>query len=1029
MTKEGRDIALKVGELYATMRLDSGSFDKGLDQSQKNFERLRSGVQQGAQAFATAFAASTTAAAGLGLAALKVGLDYNRMQQTSRAALETLLGSAEAASEQMDRLDDFAKNSPFAKQVFIQAQQQLIGFGMAAEDVVPTLDAIQNAVAAVGGSNEDIAEITRVFAQIQSSGKITADHLNQLSDRGINAAGLLGEAFGKTESEIRDSITNGSLDGREAITVLTEQMMDQFGGATDKIKEQMDGAADRVKAAWRDIGSALAEPLVDPKGGGQLVEWTNSLADAMRAAEDKVAPLVEILVARFQPSLDKITPALQKVQGAIESWDLSNLNSQLDRMTRYTPLIAGVGTALFTMGSTSLPIIGRLVPAINPLVAGFAAMVAFSPELRQTGRDFFDALSPLAPVAAEVGSVLADSLMSALEALAPAASDLLVAVADLTVAFGTGLAPAATTLMTAAVPLVEMFADVVSWVSKLPTPVLGAVAAFAALKGPLKPLVGMLDGVALAILQFSQRSSIHAALGGTNKAMGAMSVAANGARGAIRGVGTAMKTAFISNPVGLAIGALVTAFGALATAQADAKARTDEYKQTLDEFGRATDDTFNKINEALSQDRRNWWEEMWGADANSLIDDAEKFGVAIEDMIGYIVGEEEAINRVNAAMDEYISKNSGSRREKEGANTVTSDFVGTLDQEADALSDAEKETEKKRRADEAGGRATDEAKEKTKSYTEQIKENARALEEQHDKLRQASGAVLSASEAEIRYQDTLENATETIKDNGENLDINTEKGRENQSALNDIGRASLDTMEAMRDNGASTDELSTKMGTLREKFIESAEAAGHSATEARELADDLGLIPGTYTATIEASTTKANANIAEFMRKWDNRTITTYHRLVNSPAGAPPPKGHPAGPQADGGIVEKRADGGIDEAGRHVPRVAQLVTGGRNILWGEPETGWEAYISGKPSERLRNLAVMDQAAKRLGGMFIKPMADGGMSNARTPEPVVAGSGQQPIYITINSVESQYANETAKAVNFALRSRGGRYSRS
>ena len=61
-----------------------------------------------------------------------------------------------------------------------------------ADDVLPTLDAIQNAVAAVGGSNDDISEITRILATVTSSGKITAETLNQLGVRGVDAATLIG---------------------------------------------------------------------------------------------------------------------------------------------------------------------------------------------------------------------------------------------------------------------------------------------------------------------------------------------------------------------------------------------------------------------------------------------------------------------------------------------------------------------------------------------------------------------------------------------------------------------------------------------------------------------------------------------------------------------------------------------------------------------------------------------------------------------------------------------------------------------
>ncbi|MGY6496944.1 MAG: tape measure protein, partial [Microcella sp.] len=116
----------------------------------------------------------------VGVAALRTGIQYNTLQQTTRAALTTLLGSAEAANAQMDKLDDFARNSPFAKQTFIQAQQQMLGFGVEASKVLPALDAIQNAVAAFGGSNQQIAAIAEIMSRIKSEGRLSGDALQRL---------------------------------------------------------------------------------------------------------------------------------------------------------------------------------------------------------------------------------------------------------------------------------------------------------------------------------------------------------------------------------------------------------------------------------------------------------------------------------------------------------------------------------------------------------------------------------------------------------------------------------------------------------------------------------------------------------------------------------------------------------------------------------------------------------------------------------------------------------------------------------
>lgn len=231
------------------------------------------------------------AVTGVGLAALKTGVQYNTLQQTTRAALSTLLGSAQAANAQMDKLDAFAKNSPFAKQTFISAQQQMLAFGIETQKVIPYLDSVQNAVAAMGGSNQQITEISFIMSQISAASKITGQDLMQFGQRGINAAELIGSQMGKTGAQIRSDITAGALDADKALEALSAGMDAKFGGAAANVKNTFEGAMDRVKAAWRDFASELARPLVDPNGGGALVDLLNWAADMMRAFEGLPEPV------------------------------------------------------------------------------------------------------------------------------------------------------------------------------------------------------------------------------------------------------------------------------------------------------------------------------------------------------------------------------------------------------------------------------------------------------------------------------------------------------------------------------------------------------------------------------------------------------------------------------------------------------------------------------------------------------------------------------------------------------------------
>jgi len=305
----------------------------------------------------TAMVGVGAAVAAAGAAALKTGIDYNSMQQSSRAALETLLGSAEAANAQMDKLDDFARNSPFAKQTFIEAQQQLLGFGMEAERVVPTLDAIQNAVAATGGSNQDIAELVRIIAQLEGGVKISAETFNQFGTRGVDAAGIIGEAMGKTGQQIREEVTAGTLDADKAIQALTDGMQERFGGAADNVKDTFDGAVDRVKAAWRDFSAELAKPLVDPEGGGALVDFLNGLADAMRGFESLPDPVKEAAL-----SMTGLVGAVSLVGGTAVL--------AAPKVAKFKETLAGLdmtaGSAAGAIGKVSLVL--ATIPAAKALV-------------------------------------------------------------------------------------------------------------------------------------------------------------------------------------------------------------------------------------------------------------------------------------------------------------------------------------------------------------------------------------------------------------------------------------------------------------------------------------------------------------------------------------------------------------------------------------------------------------------------------------------------------------------------------------
>ena len=363
---------------------------------------------------ATGFSLATAGAGALAAATLKAGLSYNVLESQARVAFETLLGGKAAADDFVVSLKEFSKTSPFPRQAFIQGAQQLVAFGFEAEKVVPTLDAIQNAVAASGRGAQTLSEIVFVMGQISAAGKITGRDLIQFGDRGIDAAGLIGSAMGKTGAQIREDITAGAISADEAIAALTEGMQAKFEGAAEGVKATFVGALDRVKGASRDIGGALVEPFVSSSGGGAAVEWANTLADALRAIETGVVPKLVPAMKSVADSVDGVIDNLGRFA------EPDSLVAVLDTLSEIAPVAAAAGAALSAVGSNAIfGRFGALLPTINPVVAGIVALAAATPAARDALADVATTAGAVLPVAVQAGGTALGLLLGAANGLAP----------------------------------------------------------------------------------------------------------------------------------------------------------------------------------------------------------------------------------------------------------------------------------------------------------------------------------------------------------------------------------------------------------------------------------------------------------------------------------------------------------------------------------------------------------------------------------------------------------------------------------
>lgn len=338
--------------------------------------------------------------------------------------------------------------------------------------------------------------------------------------------------------------------------------------------------------------------------------------------------------------------------------------------------------------------------------------------------------------------------------------------------------------------------------------------------------------------------------------------------------------------------------------------------------------------------------------------------------------------------------------------------------------------------------AIKEAEDAIKNYASSAQGAVGALNELTIAQQAQTQASLDGIDAGTAYGAALAAAAKQADTGAQGFDKFTEAGRANRTAMTTLiesynaqDAATKNSVKGYRDAKREIAELGRGMGLTSERIRElqagldkpsilkvNTAQAQDAIAGARDALRDLPPEVQTHIATkgVPRTAAQVDALVAKYKLTEKQRTaLMTLRDLASGPLGSilrqllsldgrtalitvytdqvtrrriidygvTKMKGLEPGSNARGGFysggVRAFADGGWGSDGRYYSREPMLVPGGKNILWGEKSTGWEAYISGKPGERDRNLEILAMAASRLGAT-VTPYATGGIPGRRDP---------------------------------------------
>lgn len=318
---------------------------------------------QGAAAVAQSVVQATTAIVG-----------FSAATERAQTAFTSFLGSTSAAADMVARLKEFSNATSFD---FASAQtgaQRLLNVGVAANQVIPLLNDVGNAVARAGGGAAQIDQVTRALSQIQSKGKVSAEEMNQLAEAGINGFGILAQVMGKTESEVRAMAEAGKISGAEFLAAFHEwgqlpdvagQMQAQartFTGAVGIIQDSLLSAGSEMFAPLfngvRDLAVNIANFVRTP----WFAEFVQHVQAAVQAAMNVLgkfvaflAPLGDLLgktlgidVGRIQREMDAVAKTRPDFSGGKNAFGAvtSGTSAAADETARYKAELSSLNATL-----------------------------------------------------------------------------------------------------------------------------------------------------------------------------------------------------------------------------------------------------------------------------------------------------------------------------------------------------------------------------------------------------------------------------------------------------------------------------------------------------------------------------------------------------------------------------------------------------------------------------------------------------------------------------------------------------------
>lgn len=247
-----------------------------------------------------------------------------------QSSFEVLLGG-KGVTGFMSEMKQFAVDSPLSMNGVANAAQTLLGFGISAEKVMPTIKQIGDISM---GNEERFKSLSLAFAQMSATGKLMGQDLLQMINAGFNPLQIISEKTGKSIADLKKEMESGSISSdmiAQAFASATEKG-GKFYGMTQKQAEGIKGLEAQLDGEIQDAFNNLG------KSQEGLIKGGYNVAISLVGNYEKIGKILMSLIAAYGTyrTVLILTSAVEKARNSLAVYDISTKTINIALTKKHT---------------------------------------------------------------------------------------------------------------------------------------------------------------------------------------------------------------------------------------------------------------------------------------------------------------------------------------------------------------------------------------------------------------------------------------------------------------------------------------------------------------------------------------------------------------------------------------------------------------------------------------------------------------------------------------------------------------------